>query len=198
VDPESIRHYKIDKEIVNMNKFTTKNICLTALGVALYVAMSMVIKIPVIGHISLDLGYIVFAVYCYIYGAASGAIVGACGCFLVSILATGWLGTEWAMGNLLIGVICGIVYKRIKDHRYEIIIGIVTTVIAVFLGICIVKTALACAVYGYPFAVKFAKNSIAFVMDSIVMSIGFLFAKRIQKYLGDDNHGYTEKDNRRA
>lgn len=67
----------------------TKDICLTALGIALYVCVSMLIKIPVVGHISLDLGYIVLAVYCYTYGGISGAIVGCCGCFLVSLIASG-------------------------------------------------------------------------------------------------------------
>lgn len=43
-------------------KNTTK-ITLTAVGVAMYVVLSMIAKIPVIAHISLDLGYIVLAVY---------------------------------------------------------------------------------------------------------------------------------------
>lgn len=42
-----------------------RRICLVGLGIALYVALSMTVKIPLAGHASLGLGYIVFAVYCY-------------------------------------------------------------------------------------------------------------------------------------
>lgn len=80
-----------------------KFICATAFGIALYVAVSMLIKIPVIGHISLDLGYIVLAVYCYIMGPASGAIVGGIGCTFVSLLASGWFPAGWLLGNAFIG-----------------------------------------------------------------------------------------------
>lgn len=54
----------------------TKKISITALGIALYVVLSMTVKIPLIAHISLDLGYIVFAFYCYHFGTVSGMIVG--------------------------------------------------------------------------------------------------------------------------
>ena len=86
-------------------KKTTK-ITLTAVGVAMYVVLSMIAKIPVIAHISLDLGYIVLAVYCYHMGAVSGMIVGGAGCVLVSLLTTGWFPPGWFAGNLLIGLWC--------------------------------------------------------------------------------------------
>ena len=50
----------------------TKKICLTALGIALYVCVSMLIKIPVVGHISLDLGYIVGGLLLHIWRCLRG------------------------------------------------------------------------------------------------------------------------------
>ena len=85
-------------------KNTTK-ITLTAVGIAMYVVLSMIAKIPVIAHISLDLGYIVLAVYCYHMGAVSGMIVGGAGCVLVSLLTTGWFPPGWFAGNLLIQLV---------------------------------------------------------------------------------------------
>jgi len=46
-----------------MNK--TRYICTTAIGIATYCALSMSMRIPLgIGHIAVDLGYMVLAVYC--------------------------------------------------------------------------------------------------------------------------------------
>lgn len=158
----------------------TKRICLTALGIALYVCVSMLLKIPTgIGHLSLDLGYIVLAAYCYIYGGTSGAIVGACGCFLVSLITTGWIAIGWPLGNLFIGAVCGAVYSRTKDMTFGTLVSMVVTVIAVFIGVGVVKTIVECAIYSLPIGVKFAKNIVAFAMDAAVMCVGFLFVKNL-------------------
>lgn len=68
-----------------------KNITLTAAGIALYVVISMLIKIPMIGHISLDLGYIVLAFWCMMFGPVSAGLVGCSGAFIVSLIASGWI-----------------------------------------------------------------------------------------------------------
>lgn len=158
----------------------TKQITLTAMGIALYVCVSMIVKIPVVNHISLDLGYIILATYCYLYGGVIGGIVGCFGAFLVSILATGWIGVEWPLGNLFVGFICGIVYTRTKDHKFAVPIGIATTIVSMFIGIGLIKTVAACAIYSMPFTIKFLKNLIAFVMDAAVMSFGFLLVRQIK------------------
>lgn len=161
-----------------------KDICLTALGIALYVCVSMLLKIPTgIGHLSLDLGYIVLAVYCYIYGGISGAIVGCCGCFLVSLIATGWIAVGWPLGNLLTGALCGVVYNRTKDMDKSTFISLAVTVLAVFIGVGVIKTVVECALYSLPLAVKFAKNLVAFSMDAIVMCAGYLFARQFANRL---------------
>lgn len=157
----------------------TKGICLTALGIALYVVVSMSLKIPTgIGHLALDLGYVVLAVYCYIYGGVSGAIVGACGCFLVSLISTGWIAIGWPLGNLLVGALCGVVYNRTKDKKWAVPIGMAVTVVAVFIGVGVIKTVVECAMYSLPLGIKFAKNMVAFAMDAAVMCAGFLFARK--------------------
>ena len=158
----------------------TKNICLTALGIALYVCVSMLLKIPTgIGHLSLDLGYIVLAVYCYIYGGVSGAVVGACGCFLVSLITTGWIAIGWPLGNLLIGAVCGVVYSRTRDRKFGTLVSLIVTVVAVFIGVGVIKTVVECAMYSLPVGVKFVKNLVAFAMDAAVMCVGLLFVKKI-------------------
>ncbi|MBP5709673.1 MAG: ECF transporter S component [Bacteroidales bacterium] len=155
---------------------TTIKITLTAVGIAMYVVLSMSAKIPVIAHISLDLGYIVLAVYCYHMGAVSGMIVGGAGCVLVSMLTTGWFPPGWFVGNLLVGLMCGLLYHR-RGGVVETIVNVSITVAAVTIGIFGMKTIIECAMYGIPYAVKLPKNGVACVMDTAVMSAGLLFAQ---------------------
>ena len=150
----------------------TKKITFTAIGIALYVVLSMSMKIPLIAHISLDLGYIAFALYCYHFGAISGMIVGGVGCVLISLITTGWFPPGWFLGNLVIGVICGCLYRH--DATIN---NIIITIIAVAIGILGIKTVIECKLYSIPYTVKIPKNAIAFITDAIVMSAGTLFAR---------------------
>lgn len=160
-------------------KKSTLYITYTALGIALYVVLSMTMKIPVISHISLDLGYIAFALMCYHFGAIPGMIVGGAGCVLNSLISSGWFPPGWFVGNLVIGLVCGLIYKMARKNptRGRTVLAIITTFIAVFVGVGLIKTVIECHLYGIPFAVKLSKNSIAALMDSVVMSAGLLFAR---------------------
>lgn len=55
-----------------MTKTKIKNnaimLCYLAMGTALYIALSATAKIPLIGHIQTDLGYIVFGAFCVLFG----------------------------------------------------------------------------------------------------------------------------------
>lgn len=155
-----------------------KHICTTALGVALYFVASLSIKIPVISHISLDLGYIVLGVYCYRYGVVSGAIVGAFGCAAISLLTSGWFPPGWFVGNIAIGLICGFFYKKDRIFR-----DIIVSVIAVFIGIFCIKTAIECVMFGIPLAAKIPSNGIAAIMDAVVMSLSIPIAVKLSKRL---------------
>lgn len=153
-----------------------KKITLTAVGIALYVVVSMLLKIPMIGHISLDLGYIVLAFWCMMFGPVSAALVGCGGAFLVSLIASGWIAFGWPLGNLLIGAVCAILYKPDKPVR-----NVLITVLMVFIGVLGIKTAVECPLYGIPILVKIPKNFVAAVADSITMGIGALLAGKCYK-----------------
>ena len=57
----------------------TKNIAIYGLGAALYFVLSLTMKIPLIGNITIDAGYIALMVYCYLFGPWAGIICGAIG-----------------------------------------------------------------------------------------------------------------------
>lgn len=153
---------------------SSKKICITALGIALYVCVSMILKIPMIAHISLDLGYIILAVYCYHFGAFSGAVVGGGGAVLVSLLASGWFPPGWLIGNILIGIICGLSYERDKTIK-----NMVISILMVIIGIFGMKTVVECVMYDISFEIKMVSNGIAALTDAIVMCIGVLIAQKL-------------------
>lgn len=138
----------------------------------------MILKIPVVGHISLDLGYIVLAVFCYLYGPAVGAAIGAGGCTIVSLLASGWFPIGWLLGNLFIGWLCGKRYRESESVKW---MDFAWTITAVVVGILGIKTVIECCLYGIPLLVKLPKNLIAAVMDAAVMCMGVALAPRIRR-----------------
>lgn len=153
-----------------------KNIAYTAMGVALYVVLSMALKIPFpVGHLALDLGYIALAVYAYRFGSLSAAVVGGAGCCLVSLLASGWFPIGWIVGNIFIGLTVGFFAKR------NYLAAAISSIPATFIGIAIIKTVIECWLYAIPFEVKFAKNMVAFVADALVLLFGCIFAALLQK-----------------
>ena len=156
---------------------TTKKIALTGIGIALYVVLSMTAKIPLIGHISLDLGYIALAVYCYHLGIIPGMVVGGAGCVIISMLTTGWFPVGWLVGNLIIAAACGALYRH-DGSNMSTAYNVVVSILAVAVGILVAKTAIECKLYGVPLAVKIPKNAVAFAVDAVVMSIGCVFAQR--------------------
>ena len=164
----------------NMKRLNTRYICAVALGIALYVVMSMAAKIPVIGHIGLDMGYVVLAVYCYCVGSVAGAIVGGCGCVLVSLISSGWFPPGWLAGNIFIGFVCGYLYSHYKSQK-TVVINALITAVAVCIGVIGIKTAIECVLYGIPIAVKIPKNAIAGAMDAGVMILGVLIAPQIDR-----------------
>ena len=49
-----------------------RKLCVTAMGVALFVVLSMCLQVPVFDNYYLCLGYVVMTVYCYSFGAGMG------------------------------------------------------------------------------------------------------------------------------
>ena len=154
-----------------------KLLAFLGIGIALYFALGCIMNIPVLAnsHLQTDLGYIAFAVCLFLFGW-SATIVGVVGCLFESLLISGWVPVGWMLGQVAIGLICGIIYKK-ADKK---IIHIIFTVVAVFIGVALIKSIVECALYSIPFVVKFPKNCVAFVADTIPMIIGLPIAYKLK------------------
>jgi len=149
-------------------KINTKKLATIALLTALYCVLSAMMKIPFIGAISLDLGYIALTVACGTVGVWAG-IVGAVGCGIESMLFSPYgFSISWWFANFIIGVGCGIVFHLTNDNKKRVL----SILFFVALGVLLTKTGIECYLYHIPFAVKIVKNFVAFCVDSVVMIAG--------------------------
>lgn len=160
-----------------MNKPTVRKISGIAILTSLYVVLSAMMKIPFIGAISLDLGYIALTVGCAMFGMW-GAFIGAVGCGIESILFSPYgFSIGWFVANLIIGLGYGFVFKH-TEKTWKRIIAII---FFVALGILVAKTGIECFLYNIPFEVKIIKSTVAFAIDTITMIIGLAVVKRVVK-----------------
>ena len=146
-----------------------------ALGIALYVVLSAFVVIPIVNRIKLDLGYIVFGMYLNTFGIPA-TIVGVLGCIIAELLKGGSLRIAWPIGQAFIGLFLGHLLPRTKKDWLKIVYAI----IAVFIGIGLIKTVIEVAMYRFPFDLKFASNFVAFIADAISLIIGILLNKKIR------------------
>jgi len=161
-----------------MSKLKTRQITGIAILTALYCVLSAMMKIPFIGAISLDLGYIALTVGCALFGPWA-AVIGAIGCGLESILFSPYgFSISWFVANLIIGLGCGYVFKKTENIwlRIAAIVGFVAV------GMLGAKTGIECYLYHIPFAVKIIKNAVAFGVDTLTMLIGLGISAKVCKY----------------
>lgn len=153
-----------------MNK-NTRLVCLTALGIALYAVLSFLLRSPssATSVLTSAISPLRFTPAISVpssrrSSAAADAFPSAC-----------WPTAGFRLGNILIGLVCGKAYAERKFLR-----SFVVTVIAVFIGICGVKTIVECLLFSIPVAVKLPKNAIAALVDAAVMTIGLCIAPRVK------------------
>ena len=151
-----------------------KDIAFLALGIALFVVLSMCLRVPVFENYYLCLGYIVMTVYIWCFKWYEGAVIGFLGVILYCII--GGLGFNgmpgWSVGNIAIGLIMGAALKyvqKITNKPLQVSAMAVAAVIATFVGIELIKSFIDSFVVGQPFSVRFVKNTTSFIADAFVI-----------------------------
>ena len=156
---------------------SVKKICINGIGIALFVVMTLCLQVPVFENYYLCLGYVAMAFYTYYFGTTSGVLVGTLGVFLYCLLTGGLRGMPgWILGNVVIGIICGITAKIVKKHDRKYIkeiLMITSVIISTAIGILVVKSLVEVALYSLPFMLRVTNNIFAFVADVVVLVLGF-------------------------
>ena len=150
-----------------------KKLTVTAIGVALFVVLSLCLQVPVFQNYYLCLGYIAMAVYCYSFGTVSGTLVGFLGVVLYCVLTNGMRGMPgWALGNIVIGIMLGWTFaatRKMRNRLLRYVIWIAAVIVSVALGILGVKSLVDSLIRFQPFLVRAGMNLYAFVADAIVL-----------------------------
>ncbi len=157
-----------------------------AVGIALFVVLSLCLQVPVFENYYLCLGYVVMAVYCFSFGALSGTVVGFFGVVLYCLVISGMRGMPgWALGNIVIGSALGMVFKKTRDMKSTVLRLLLECVVIVFataLGILVVKSETECLLYSQPFLVRAAKNISAFIADCMMLVISLPICRIMDPY----------------
>jgi uncharacterized membrane protein len=164
-----------------------KKICLTAMGVALFVVLTLCLQVPVFENYYLCLGYVAMTVYCYYFGVASGIAVGFLGVIVYCLLTSGLNGMPgWSAGNIIIGFVVGMVCRLTAkmQNRWlrQMFIG-ASVVISVAIGILGVKSLVETLLCSQPIILRMAKNGYAFVADALVMLISLPLCISLEKVM---------------
>lgn len=165
-----------------------RKVATIGMGIALFVVLSMLLKITVFENYYLCAGYIAMAIFLYSFGVVSGTIVGTVGTILYCILISGLRGMPgWAIGNVLIGIILGLEFKGTKKltmsnkNILAFIIEIVSIVGATALGILLAKSFVEMVLYSQTMLVRIAKNTTAFISDVLILIIALPICKIVDK-----------------
>lgn len=156
-----------------MNK--NRMIAYIGLGIALYAVLSAFVNIPIVNRIRLDLGYIVFGIYLEHFGLMA-TIVGVAGCIIGNLLKGGSFAFAWAIGQAFIGISLGLLLPRTKNK----ILSCLYAMIAVFIGIALIKTVIEVWLFKLPLYAKFLSNCAAFAADAVGLLIGILLADKVR------------------
>ena len=164
-----------------------KWICVTAIGTALFVVLTMCLQVPVFENYYLCLGYVIMAVYLYSFSTLSGTLVGVVGVVLYCLLTSGLRGMPgWAIGNLAIGVIVGLTFratKKLTKTWLQAFINFFAIAASTAIGILILKSLTECILYTQPMIVRMGKNVFAFVADVFVLACSLPICMSMDKIL---------------
>lgn len=166
-----------------------KKMCINAMGIALFVVLSYLLKFPIFENFYLCLGYVVMTVYLYSFGIFSGTIVGVLGTLIYCILISGLRGMPgWILGNIVIGIILGLYFKYFKNlskDKYIIflIYSTIVIVISVGIGILGIKSITECILYSQPFLIRLTTNFSAFIADVLVIVLSIPFCRLLDKHI---------------
>ena len=174
----------------------TKKLCITAMGIALFVVLTLCLQVPVFENYYLCLGYIVMMVFSYYFGPTTGSVVGFLGVVIYCLLINGLRGMPgWAIGNIIIGIAVGFACKttvHIKNIWIKNSIIILTIILSTAIAMLGVKSLVESLLYSQPILVRIIKNVYAFIADVIVLIIGLpvcaLLQEPINKFSKSNNN----------
>lgn len=175
-----------DKEGGNVKTKKVKQIAMIAMMIAVYFVLSAMLKIPIAGHITLDLGYIALMVGAVYFGPVPAMIIGGMGAFLESaLMSQRGVSPGWIVMNVIAGGLTGWVLYRIPVNAKKrlAVSAVLVVLFSVLIGAA-AKMFIDCAMYDLPVILKIPTTITAWLCDSAVMlAIGLPLSVALKKRL---------------
>lgn len=163
---------------------TLKNVTINAMGISLFVVLSLCVQVPIFENYYICLGYVAMTVFGYMFGAISGTITGTFGVILYCLIINGLRGMPgWAAGNLIIGIVLGITFKltrKINNCLIEFIVCSIIIIVTTAFAMLFVKSGIECFLYSQPFFFRAIKNIYAFISDAFTIIISLPLCKLLE------------------
>lgn len=169
--------------------FTTRKIVLYGLGCALFVVVGCVLPIPIpntTAHI--DLGYVVMAIFAYLYGPIAGGLIGGMGRFLEDMILFGSIGSPgWLIASILMGMLIGLTFKFTqKGDNPQIALMIQIILILIINAVLLIGLSpfISSLWHGVPYITKLPSGLSAFLTNSFaIIVIGIPIGRILEKML---------------
>lgn len=102
-----------------MKKMSALEITTYGLGAALFVVVGCCFPLPIAGTTAhVDLGYMIMAVYAYLFGPIAGMVVGGLGRFIEDMILFGSIGSPgWLIASICMGFFTGVLFSHTKKFK---------------------------------------------------------------------------------
>ena len=174
-----------------MRKFSALEITIYGLGAAMFVVVGCCFPIPITGTTAhIDLGYMIMAVFAYLFGPIAGMLVGGLGRFIEDMILFGSIGSPgWLIASICMGFLTGIIFgwtKKFNRNWTKLLVNVsgILVVNAVFLvGFAPWVSSMW---NGVPYVAKLPSGVWAFITNDIAMIVlGLPLALMLEKVVPD-------------
>lgn len=154
-------------------KTHVRKICMLGMLTALFVALSMCLRVPVFDNFYLCLGYVAMYFAMGLYGIVGGLTVGVLGTAAYCLLISGIRGMPgWIAGNIVIAIIVGLwiqITKPIQKKALWMPCTWLIIIMANVLGILFCKSITETILYAQPLWLRITTNLPAFISDVAIL-----------------------------
>ena len=146
-----------------MKKMSIKTVVAVGIGAALFFVLARFVAIPSgIANTSICLQYAVLALFAILYGPVAGGLIGFIGHTLGDLSWGGSPWWSWVLASAMVGVIIGLVSKKIdRFGKKELITFVLTTLVAMAISWVVVAPVLDIVIYAEPAKKVFVQGLVA-------------------------------------
>ena len=158
-------------------KMSIKTVVAIGIGSALFFVLGRFVAIPSgIPNTNISLQYAILGLFAVLYGPVAGGLIGFIGHTLIDLSWGGSPWWSWVLASALVGVIIGLVSKRISlaDGNFakkEIITYVVATLVAMVACWIVAAPVLDILIYAEPADKVFAQGAMACVANFLTAAI---------------------------